>query len=1283
MSNSHFSRTRPRTGRRLSAAQLTLGALAGLCFAAPFVYDGPPPGDPSAWTDLVLGTDPHVGPVHMAEGTFEGGLTGTTDDATMNNSRDGQHSGGTFDLPSGGPPSPLYGVQSFTQQMLRFEEFGLQPMETQYIPGAPFPDPATAQECPDGPAVDAFIFQPMYPEPTGFSNIVDQNPWKGQIENYLGHTLAEAPAEGRPPGEGWSHQRMDEFPPEAYFTSVQTGARTNNGGRDHLQNHGYSHGGGFSEFGPGGLYYNTAGTLGTEGTTAGIDIRFHPDMPLQDPLALWTFDGTLPPKLLMSRVGQPTLFRHYNGLPIDISANRGFGAHTITTHEHNGHSPAESDGYANAFFFPGQFYDYRWPMALAGHDTINTGAADPRAGYPDGNGGIVNIPGDFRETMSTHWFHDHMLDFTSQNVYKGNAAMMNYYSAIDRGNEALDDGINLRLPSGSSLDWGNRDFDVNMVIACKAWDEDGQLWLNPFQNDGFLGDQILTNWLYHPFMEVRSRRYRLRLLNGSVARYFKFAVVHQIQGLGGEMPGPAGSGVSYDRVPFHLVANDGNIMAHAIHMDGSTGLNSGELPVQGIAERFDIIVDFAQFQPGEKLYMVNLLEHKGGRRPERPISLAAVLSESYKGVAVDTDRDGVADRWVGGDPTVGRFLEFQVRAMEPGQVDLSMDPENYEPGRNVMLEQPLFTAEELQNARRRTFEFGRSSGTDELPWTIKSLDGAFNMDPRRLTAAPNIGEVEIWTLQNNSGGWSHPVHVHFEEGKILRRDGKPAPMWERFGRKDIYRIGPDESAGKTVELAMRFREFNGTYMEHCHNTTHEDTAMLMRWDIEHPGQFKLMPAPLPTWGGCEYVDSFGLEHFRVGDNNVPPGGGGGQGPLANPDFGQVAAGGATTLAVLANDQAFGDAQLVAASVNLVTLPASGTASVNAKGIVSYQSVASTQSSQVQFSYIVSDSNGLVSNEATVTVLVAGSGGGGGKQDPVAHSDFGQIAAGGALNLVILANDQAFGGATLDPATVTLVSLPGVGSASVDAVGVVNYASEPSLEDLNVQFNYQVSDSNGAQSNIATITVFVTGTGGGGGGGGGGGVAPRAVYDSAGVDAGAAVEIDLAANDSDSDDDLDIESIVIHQSPGQGTVELLTGGIVRYTPTVTSSSSDAFSYSISDLAGNRSNQATVGVQIMGSPGGGRAAPQANYDGATVTSGTPEVIQILANDTDADGDLDPSSVQITQIPGHGTVEVLADGSVRYSTSIGINTSDTFNYTVSDAAGHVSNIATVGVTITGGSR
>src|SRR5262249_52341444 len=200
---------------------------------------------------------------------------------------------------------------------------------------------------------------------------------------------------------------------------------------------------------------------------------FHPSFPVQSAQTLWTFDGTFPPKLLMARYGVPILFRHYNALPIDPSANMGFGAHTITTHEHNGHNPAESDGYTAAFFFPGQYYDYHWPMILAGHDSVNADASDPRAGYPDGRGGVVRVPGDYRETMSTHWFHDHMLDYTAQNVYKGNAAMMNYYSAIDRGKEGFQcnytnaNNVNLCLPSGTGLDWGNRDYDVNLVVADK------------------------------------------------------------------------------------------------------------------------------------------------------------------------------------------------------------------------------------------------------------------------------------------------------------------------------------------------------------------------------------------------------------------------------------------------------------------------------------------------------------------------------------------------------------------------------------------------------------------------------------------------------------------------------------------------------------------------------------------------------------------------------------------------------------------------------------------------
>ncbi len=591
---------------------------------------------------------------------------------------------------------------------------------------------------------------------------------------------------------------------------------------------------------------------------------------------VWTFDGTFPPKLLMARYGEPILFRHYNALPIDPAANLGFGLHTISTHEHNGHTAAESDGYTQSFFVPGQFYDYHWPMVVAGHDSINTGATDPRMGAPDGSGGIVNLPGDWRETMSSHWFHDHMLDFTAANVYKGNAAMMNYYSSVDRGNEAINDGINLRLPSGTALDWGNRDYDVNLLLADKAWDAAGQLFFNIFNLDGFLGDQMLTNGLWKPYFEVRARQYRFRILNASVSRYFRIALVQEVQGTGGELAGLPGSGISYNRVPFYMVANDGNILEHAVHFNGIGGMGGltnrkGILPTLGIAERYDIVVNFAQFPAETKLYLVNILEHRNGKGPQAEIPLQQVLNGQYhqRTVAPADQPVPVSNRYQT-DPCVARFLQLRVKPY--AGTDLSMNPANFVAGGQKMIPLPEFTVAELENALHRTFEFGRSSGTDSAPWTVKTDGGqGLAMDPRRLSAAPTDARVEIWHIENGGGGWDHPIHVHFEEGQIISRGGNAPPEWERWARKDIYRIGRMDDSTDEVVFAIRFREFLGSYMEHCHNTQHEDHAMLLRWDIENPGQVLVLPTPMPAWDGVSYVQTFALSTFRIGDLDAAEG----------------------------------------------------------------------------------------------------------------------------------------------------------------------------------------------------------------------------------------------------------------------------------------------------------------------------------------------------------------------------------------------------------------------------
>ena len=878
---------------------------------------GPPPDDdPSALTGPVIGEDAATDALENLPktyiGAFEGGATGTSEDQGVNNAvpeSQLENSGG-FEIPTGGPPSPLFGAQEFEQQLLRHEELGRESLQSAPQAQVPFPTPQNAQSGPSPAAIENFLAQPgVAPFPTEFANEGDQNPWQSDIEDFLGRNLDSPPAEGRPPGRGWAHQRWNEFYPQVFTTTAQAEARINGGFRDTQQRHGYQLG----EFAPGGLYHTVySAEVGnaptTTGTTAGIPVQFHPNFPVQNPDTVWTFDGTFPPKLKIGRYGEAVLLRHYNALPIDPSANRGFGLHTLSTHEHNGHNPAESDGYTNAFFFPGQFYDYRWPMQLAGYDTINTTASDARAAMPcepgeqlfvndtsmgsqtcDANGRI-QLRGDWRETMSTHWFHDHMLDFTAPNVYKGNAAMFNYYSALDRGNEAHDDGVNLRLPSGSALSWGNRDYDVNLNLADKAWDQTGQLWFNIFNLDGFMGDHLLTNWLYKPFLDVRARRYRFRILNGSVSRYMTLAMVRQIQGAGGEFQGPNGSGVSYDRVPFHMVANDGNIMTHTIPFDGSIDLDrdgqlddhNAILPTLANAERYDIIVDFSRhgITPGDKIYFVNLLEHKNGKRPNELIPLRSVLRESYKAI-----NDG--DRYRDGDPAVGRFLELRVHAYDG--VDQSMDPTQFEPGGQQLIPLPTDRNDpQLASALKREFIFGRSGGSDDQPWTVNTDGGnGLAMDARRISAAPRLttgptvggfdgtlgsdfdmtGRLEVWKIENGGGGWSHPIHVHFEEGVILKRGGEDPPAWETWARKDVYRVGHLDDSTDSVEVALRFREFAGTFMEHCHNTQHEDRAMLLRWDIERPGQVKLMPTPIPTWDGVEYVDSAALPTFRTGLNS--------------------------------------------------------------------------------------------------------------------------------------------------------------------------------------------------------------------------------------------------------------------------------------------------------------------------------------------------------------------------------------------------------------------------------
>lgn len=114
-------------------------------------------------------------------------------------------------------------------------------------------------------------------------------------------------------------------------------------------------------------------------------------------------------------------------------------------------------------------------------------------------------------------------------------------------------------------------------------------------------------------------------------------------------------------------------------------------------------------------------------------------------------------------------------------------------------------------------EFDRSNGG----WTVNGK--LFNV--LSVAAKPRLGTQELWILRGK-GDWWHPIHIHFEEGRILSRNGIAPPLHER-GRKDVYMIGPNEE----LRFIMKFRDYTGKYMMHCHNLIHEDHAMMVRWDV--------------------------------------------------------------------------------------------------------------------------------------------------------------------------------------------------------------------------------------------------------------------------------------------------------------------------------------------------------------------------------------------------------------------------------------------------------------------
>lgn len=322
-------------------------------------------------------------------------------------------------------------------------------------------------------------------------------------------------------------------------------------------------------------------------------------------------------------------------------------------------------------------------------------------------------------------------------------------------------------------------FDIAILFRDIRFDAStGQAAFDLFEINGLLGDKYCVNGKVQPYFDVFKRRYRLRLLDAGPSRFYQLYLTN-----------PDNLSQS---IPFWRIANDGNLLPKPLLV------TSVRLAV---AERADILVDFAALTapggaaPGAtRLWLENRLIQTKGEGPENRLNAA-------------------------GDPA-NVLMEFRIGA---AVTDASANPAtitSFTPITLPPVDSPLVT---------RYFNFDKQNGQ----WIVNGRP--LSCDEVRFTVKRN--STERWVYKSG-WGWSHPIHMHFVEGRIVKRNGVAIPSTsQEFSRKDVIWLGENEE----VEFIFKASDYRGVYPLHCHNVVHEDHAMMLLFAVQDAGDTNSRP----------------------------------------------------------------------------------------------------------------------------------------------------------------------------------------------------------------------------------------------------------------------------------------------------------------------------------------------------------------------------------------------------------------------------------------------------------
>jgi FtsP/CotA-like multicopper oxidase with cupredoxin domain len=456
------------------------------------------------------------------------------------------------------------------------------------------------------------------------------------------------------------------------------------------------------------------------------------------------------------------VIRLQKGQKVRIHLHNQLDEDTIT-HWHGLHVPAEVDGHPMYAFGSGQKFVYEFE--------------------------VVN-----RACMAI--YHPHPHEATAKQVYHGLAGAIIINDEIEAA---------LGLPSG--------EFEIPIVIQDRLFDGQNQLIYAPNMHSnmfGFYGNRILVNGHPELQLDVATRAYRLRFLNGSTARIYKLAWD--------------------DGTPITVLGVDGGLLEQPEHK-----------PYAMLApgERLDVWMDFSGRAVGSELVMRSLpfsgaLPHMG----------MGMMGNNAYGLPMQSDYAIFSvkiSKKVSDSPklptTLAKISRYEIsdthNPNKPVPITIS------EGHMSMLLNARPYAYKDIQDNERipvntiQLMEISHENGMGHMGMGGMGNGGGMGMGMRGMQHDGMGGGMGMGGMM----AMAHPIHLHGQSFQIVSRsidssrEGDYATVNQGFinsGLKDTVLVMP----GETVRIIKPFQDYKGLFMFHCHNLEHEDMGMMREFLVE-------------------------------------------------------------------------------------------------------------------------------------------------------------------------------------------------------------------------------------------------------------------------------------------------------------------------------------------------------------------------------------------------------------------------------------------------------------------